>query len=77
MCVCVLCVLRVCVHTVGDRVQSVSVGECGCRVEGGDTVLYSQDEKECEASDVEVPLPSALTEVAVDLGIQGDMAVCR
>ena len=35
VCVCVLCVLRVCAHMVGGRVQSVSVGECGCRVEGG------------------------------------------
>ena len=45
MCVGVLCVLRVCAHMVGGRVQSVSVGECGrvwvsvgecgCRVEGG------------------------------------------
>ena len=33
VCVCVLCVLRVCAHMVGFRVQSV--GECGCRVEGG------------------------------------------
>ena len=33
---------------------------------------YLQDEKEGEASDVEVPLPPALVEVAVDLGIQRD-----